>query len=341
MNTVPTPLQAIQQTQAQVAGMIPRRENLFGNRYGWFALDDIHHADISAMTNGVNGGKMRRLRWQPITRAPRWVHSGALGDNHADVVATRNPDGISGRPREEMYWIKPAAIMASLNVLYGNRGLVDSDVLRYAELDTFEALHLDEFFFPEADEDLPRTFRECEVRMVSQMQKLQSGDTTAPDGRTMTYSNAVIPSLVKIGEEMLNSLRASARVGRVAIDERHAEMEKAATDTTGRYRGTYDNRERRLLEWLEITPRNQALEKIALDSNQLPLVIQQMANVVAAQATRQPETLDVGALGAAIGASLAKELAPLMVKSEPVAEPASSEKSKDEPLALNLKSKNK
>lgn len=338
MNTI-TPLQAIQQTQAQVAGMIPRRENLYGNRYGWFALDDIHHEDISAMTNGVNGGKMRRLRWQPITRAPRWVHAGALGDNQADVVATRNPDGISGRPREEMYWIKPAAIMASLNVLYGGRGLVDSNVLRYAELDTFEALQLDEFFFPESDNELPRTFRECEVRVISQIQKLQSGDTTAPDGRKLAYSNAVISSLIQIGEEMLNSLRISAQVGRIAIDERHAEMEKAATDTTGRYRGTYDNRERRLLEWLEITPRNQALEKIALDSNQLPNVIQQMANVVAAQASRPQETLDVGALGAAIGASLAKELAPLMARPEAATDAAVSEKAKDEPMAINLKPK--
>lgn len=314
MNATPTPLQAIQQTQAEVAGMIPRRENLFGNRYGWFALDDIHHEDIGAMTNGANGGKMRRLRWQPITRAPRWVHAGALNENPAEVVATRNPDSISGRPREAMYWIKPASIMNSLNVLYGGRGLVDSEVLRYAELDTFESLHLDDFFFPEADEDLPRTFRECEARVIGQMQKLRAGDTTAPNGQRLSYSTAVIPSLIKIGEEMLASLRTSARVGRVAIDERHAEMEKAATDTTGRYRGTYDSRERRLLEWLEITPRNQALEKIALDSNQLPQVIQQMANVVAAQATRQPETLDVGALGAAIGASLARELAPIMAR---------------------------
>lgn len=317
MSTVVAPLEAIKSTQAGIQQMIPRQENLMGIRYAWYGLDSIHHQDLDAMTNGANGGLMPRLKWQPITKAQRWVHAGALGENGAaEIVARRNPDPSNGRLREEMHWIKPWAIINSLGMLYGERGLIDSPTLRYAELEAFEALQLDDFFFPELDEKLPNTFRECEARVVQQLQKLEKGDYTTPDGRSLSISRERAGVMLLAGQEMLGSLRRSAAFGRKTIDERHAEMEKAAAGVPGN-RGTYDDRERRLLAWLEITPRNQALEKIALDSNQLPQVITQMANVVAAQATRQPETLDVGALGAAIGASLAKELAPLMAKPEP------------------------
>lgn len=327
-----TPLQAIRETQSGVNAMIPRRENVMGTRYSWFALDHIYHEDINAMTNGRNRGHMPRLKWQPIIRAPRWVHAGALGDGAAsEVVARRNPDPTNNKMREEMYWIKPSSIQASLNSLYAERGLVDSQVLRYAELDVFEALQLDDLFFPEDEANLPRTFKACEARIILQLEKLRASQPVTPDGRALRLSAETIPSIVKIGEEMLQSLRISARYGRICIDERHAEMEKAATDTTGKYRGTYDDRERRLLEWLEITPRNQALEKIALDSNQLPQVITQMANVVAAQAMQQPQQMDVAALGAAIGASLAKELAPLMAKPEAATPAPVTEERKAEP----------
>lgn len=325
MTATATPLQAIRQTQTTIEGMLPRRENLMGIRYAWYALDPIHHADLDAMTDGANGGRMPRLKWQPITKAPRWVHKGALGDaGAAEIVARRNGG------KEEMHWIKPSAIVNSLGMLYGERGLIDSNVLRYAELETFEALQIDEFFFPENEPSLPRTFRACEARVLQQLAVLRTGepltpqwrDVTEPDdnrairkSRRIPMSGPAIQQIVKIGEEMLASLRTSASFGRKIIDERHAEMEKAAAGQPGN-RGTYDDRERRLLEWLEITPRNAALEKIALDSNQLPAVITQMANVVAAQAQNRPQQLDVAALGDAIGGALAKQLAPLMVRPE-------------------------
>lgn len=345
---VASPLQAIKRTQSSVEAMIPRRENLMGNRYAWYGLDSIHHADLDAMTDGANQGRMPRLKWQPIIKAPRWVHVGALGENGAaEIVARRNPDS-SGKPREEMHWIKPWAIINSLGMLYGERGLIDSPTLRYADLDTFEALHLDDIFFPENEESLPQTFKLSEKRILDQLAVLRSGKAMSPEWFDVTAANeqmashpaqavavspAAIPQIIKIGEEMLASLRHSAVYGRKVIDERHAEMEKAAAGVPGN-RGTYDDRERRLLAWLEITPRNAALEKIALDSNQLPQVITQMANVVAAQAQRQPETLDVAALGEAIGGALAKQLAPLIAKSE--AEP-STESVKPEKPATKAK----
>lgn len=311
---VASPLQAIRSTQANVEAMIPRRENLMGNRFAWYGLDTVHHADLAAMTDGANEGRMPRLKWQPIIKAPRWVHVGALGENGAaEIVARRNPDPSNGKPREEMHWIKPWAIINSLGMLYGERGLIDSPTLRYIELDVFEALRLDDFFFPEPEETLPTTFRACEARIVQQLERLQTGDLTTPDGRTLQVRESAVSVMVTVGKEMLASLRHSAAYGRKVIDERHAEMEKAAAGVPGN-RGTYDDRERRLLAWLEITPRNQALEKIALDSNALPQVITQMASVVAAQATREPEKLDVAALGEAIGGALAKQLAPLITK---------------------------
>ena len=311
-----SPAQAIKDAQAGVNAMIPRRENLMGTRYAWYGLDSIHHQDLDAMTNGANGGFMPRCKWQPITKAQRWVHVGALGDNGAaEVVARRNPDPGNGKPREEMFWIKPWAIINSLGMLYGERGLIDSATLRYSELEAFEALQLDDFFFPEPEEKLPQTFKLSEARIIEQLRRLEAGEYVTPDGRQLSITRERAGVMLLCGQEMLGSLRRSAVYARKVIDERHAEMEKAAAGVAGN-RGTYDDRERRLLAWLEITPRNAALEKIALDSNALPGVIQQMANVVAQQATRQPETLDVGALGAAIGASLAKELAPLMAKPE-------------------------
>ena len=313
--TAVSPAQAIKNAQANVDAMIPRRENLMGTRYAWYGLDSIHHQDLDAMTNGANGGRMPRLKWQPITKAQRWVHVGALGENGAaEIIARRNYDD-KGKPREEMHWVKPWAIINSLGMLYGERGLIDSPTLRYAEMDAFEALQLDNFFFPEDEANLPQTFKLSEARIIQQLQRLEAGDYTAPDGRQLNITRERAGVMLLCGKEMLGSLRHSAAYGRKVIDERHAEMEKAAAGVPGN-RGTYDDRERRLLAWLEITPRNAALEKIALDSNQLPAVITQMANVVAAQSARQPETLDVSALGAAIGASLAKELAPLMVRPE-------------------------
>lgn len=311
MSTAVSPAKAVKDAQANIAAMIPRQENKMGTRYAWYGLDSIHHHDLDAMTNGANGGRMQRLKWQPITKAPRWVHTGALGENGAAEVVARRP--ANGKPKEDMFWVKPWAIINSLGMLYGERGLIDSPTLRFAELEAFEALHLDEFFFPEPEEALPATFRLCEARILEQLAKLEAGDFTTPDGKSLTVTREAAGMMLLVGKEMLGSLRQSALYGRKVIDERHAEMEKAAAGVAGN-RGTYDDRERRLLAWLEITPRNAALEKIALDSNQLPSVIQQMANVVAAQATKQPEPLDVSALGAAIGQSLAKELAPLMAK---------------------------
>ncbi len=322
-----TPLQAVRSAQADVERLNQRAIDLWALRYAWYALDDVHHDDINAMTNGINGGLMRRCKWQPITRAPRWVHFGALGsENGGEVVATRNPDPTTRRPREQMYWIKPAAVMSSLTMLYGERGMVDGENLRGVDLDTFEALRIDDLFFPENDASLPRTFRGCEARVIQQLQKLKRGDLSTPEWTnvlesderkavTPSYSAPVsshaLPSVIKIGEEMLGSLRRSARHGRIVIDEIHAEMEKARVDVSGRYRGTYDNRERRLLEWLEITPRNEALERMAVDANSLPTLVGQMANIVAAQA-QNTQALDVSALGNAIGGALARELAPLM-----------------------------
>lgn len=320
--TAVSPLAAVRAAQANVQGMIPRRENRSGIRYAWFGLDDVHHQDLDVMTNGANGGRLRRLKWQPITKVPCWVRTGALGEGGAsEVVASRNPDPTTRTPREQMYFKQPSSIANSLIMLYGNRGLIDSNVLRYVELDTFENLYLDEIFFPEPDDQLPRTFRESEARVMAQLERLQQGKPTTPDGKAVPLAPAAIPSVIKIGEEMLLSLRQSARFGRATIDERHSDMERAVSDTTGRYRGTYDDRERRLLKWLEITPRNQALEKIALDSNQLPAVIQQMANVVAAQANQPQQQFDMAALGKAIGDALAEKMAPQVAQSQLPAKP--------------------
>lgn len=327
------PLDAIRAAQAGINGMIPRQENRSGIRYAWYALDDVHHQDLDAMTNGASGGRLQHLKWQPITKAQCWVRAGALGDNGAsEVVARRNPDPTTRRPREEMYWKQPSSIVNSLVMLYGNRGLIDSNVLRFVDLDTFEALHLDAIFFPEAEDALPRTFRACEARILGQIEKLRQGKPSSPDGRAIPLAPAAIPSVIKIGEEMLLSLRQSAKFGRAAIDERHSDMERAATDNSGRYRGTYDDRERRLLEWLEITPRNAALEKIALDSNQLPAVIQQLANVVTSQANQQPQ-FDVIALGKAIGDALAEKMSPQK------AEPEKPEPEKKAPLQVAPKAR--
>lgn len=317
--TTSTPLQAVRSAQEQIGQMNQRNESLWDLSYSWYALDDIHHADINAMTNGASGGHMRRCRWQPITRAPRWIRAGTLGaENGGEVIARRNPDAVTRRPREDMYWIKPASIQASLNMLYGERGMVDSRILKGVDLDTFESLQLDDIFFPEDDAGLPRTFKACEARVIGQLQKLRAGDTTTPDGRTLDIRRSAIPEIIKAGEEMLASLRKSAQYGRVQIDERHAEMEKARVDVSGRFRGTYDNRDRRLLEWLEITPRNEALEKMALDSTSLPTAIAQMANIVAANAQQQAQPFDAAALGDAIGNALAKQFAPMMAKPESV-----------------------
>lgn len=314
---VASPLDAIRAAQAGINGMIPRQENRAGTRYAWFGLESPHHQDLDAMTNGASGGKLQRLKWQPITRAQCWVRAGALGDaGAAEIVARRNIDPTTRRPREEMYWKHPASIANSLVMLYGNRGLIDSNMLRFVDLDTFEALHLDDIFFPEAEENLPKTFKECETRILGQIEKLRAGKPSTPDGRVVPLASAAISSVIKIGEEMLLSLRQSAHFGRITIDERHSDMEKAKSDTTGRYRGTYDDRERRLLIWLEITPRNAALEKIALDSNQLPAVIQQLADVVTSQANQQQPPLDMAALGKAIGDALAEKLAPQKVEAE-------------------------
>lgn len=296
-----TPLQRVTQTMNGLSGMMPRRENVWATRYVWFPLHDIHHADVSALTGG---GHINRLKWQPVTRAPRWAHVGAIPE--AEVVARR--PALPDRAREEMYWIKPARIIDSLATLYAERGLVDSVTLASIELEDFAKFHVDEVFFPETEGDLPATQTEVEARIDQQLSRLQDRQTVTPSGTLIPLATELIPYLIDIGTEMLAGVKRTAGWLRQHIDERHAEMEKAKNDATGRYRGAYDRKDLAALAWLGLARRDEALNTMAVQHSQLPAIIKQLAKMNAQQMQQQGGQFDVQALGEAIGKSLAANL---------------------------------
>lgn len=302
-----TILDRVRAAQANVGTVIPKRANVEANRYAWHPLMNISHPDVMA----INGGEMMpRLKWQPITRAPRW--DPILSRPGEKWVATR--PAPPEKPREGMYWIMPMRIAESLQTLYAESGLLVSPNLEGVELDTFARLFLDDIFFPEDDSNLPGTFKACDARIKAQLAKLAEGKAESPSGGPLPVAPELIPHVVEIGKEMGKSLVRSANYLSRYIDERHAEMEKAKTDNTGRYRGHYDARERTILAWLEIAPRDQAINRLAQDHNNMGDTVAKAVkeSMTATAEMMKASQVDVNALGAAIGKSLAESLGPLI-----------------------------
>lgn len=312
-----TILDRVRATQSSIQAAVPTRANIEATRYVWHPVMDISHPDVMA----INGGeKMQRLKWQPITRAPRWEP--ILSRLDGGWVATRPP--APQKAREGMYWIMPARIADSMGSMYAETGLIDSKILVGVDLDTFGRLHLDEIFFPESGDDLPNTFETCKARIKTQLAQLKAGSPKSPDGAIIPLAQELIAHVIEIGEEMLEGLVRAANYLKHHLDERHAEMEKAKTDTSGRYRGTYDRREYLILAWLEIAPRDQAINKLAMDSNNMPKMIAEavQASMGATADMVKASQINTEALGAAIGKSLAESLGPLIKgNNAPAAQP--------------------
>lgn len=300
-------LDRVRSARAAVTEAMPPRANINATRYVWHPIMNISHADVLAINDGF---PMQRLKWQPIVQAPRWEHIQAVPEGPRVATRPKPPE----RPREAMYWIAPAKIADSLQSLYAESGLLDSKTLVGVELDMFARLYLDDIFFPEDAEKLPATFRAAEERIVTQLQRLKEGSPAMPDGTPVPLAQELIPHVIEIGNEMLERLRYSAGYLRRYIDERHAEMKKAETDTSGRYRGTYDRREYLMLAWLEIAPRDQALNKLAADHNSMPEVVAQavQASMTATAELVKASQVNAAELGSAIGKSLAEALGPMI-----------------------------
>lgn len=258
-------------------------------QYVWFAGADLAHDDV---------GTIRRCRWQPITRVLRW-ESILCKENPEEYAMRRNTKNPNGKPTEGGYWIKPGSIVNSLREQYGEWGILVSDKAKGCPIEEFAKLDVDQFFFPQADEDLPKTHRECVAQVQARTQAIKEGELK---GAPQT----VVDWLLALGNEMLASLAATANHRNIVITDRLAEIEKAKYDNSGKFRGSLDARDRAMLAWMEITPPEEALKKAAVDQFSLADVAKQLL--------MQPQApaLDTQALGAEIGKSLAEGLAPLL-----------------------------
>lgn len=260
-------------------------------QYVWFPFCDLAHDDV---------GTIKRLRWQPITRQLRWENI-LSKENPAEYVMTRNLENPrSNRHTEGAYWIKPGAIVNSLREQYGEWGLLVSSAAFGMPVEEFEKLGIDNFFFPEADDQLPATHREIQARIQERLDAIHGGALKgAPQ--------AAINALVSLGQEMLASLARAYNYQNVTIADRLAEIEKAKYDNSGKYRGSLDSRDRKMLSWLEITPPDEALKKAAVDNYSLAEIAKQ-----ALLQPKQAPAIDEEKLATTLATALGAALKPLL-----------------------------
>lgn len=273
----------------QMTSTAPQTGNWDETRYVWFAPFGLAHNDT---------GPIPRLRWFPVTRVLRWDNI-LSKENQSEFVATRNLVKPNDRPTEGAYWIKPGAIANSLNLQYGEWGMADSVVFRGREVETVEKLGVNELFFPEDADALPKTYRETKARIEEVLGKIETGalEGAAP---------GIIKAIRDVAAEMLASLERTRIYMQNHIADRHAEMEKAKTDTTGKFRGAYDQKDRNFLAWLEIAPRDEALNSMAVNNNALVQLAE--AQLRQSQQPQQPllDENSLHILGKAIAMGLAE-----------------------------------
>lgn len=265
-----------------------RQQDIWAVRYVWYGgPEPLNHKDIESQT-------IAPLSWVPVIPREHWRNILSFGAGNAPVKV--RPVSMPGRPaekpREGMTYIKPAVIVASLQETFGERGLLVSQL--NCSFEEFQALQLDSFFFPNKK---PATYQATKDYLEAFRDKLgKMGETGA--------------RFLSLCDEMLNSLRITHSFHLQQIDATHAEMERARTDTTGRYKGTYDRSDLMRLEWLGMTRRDEALNKLAAENNELPKLVGQLVQVQLHQieANKQQQPVDIAAIAAAAASAAVKEL---------------------------------
>lgn len=308
-----TAIQQAKERLKQQQHRVPVQVSREAIQYCWFAPMDITHRDQ---------GLIKRLRWTPIVKREKWI-SIAEKQNPDEFVAVRNLRSEMLRerplkpPNQGMVWIKPGAIAQSLHLEFGEWGLLVSPTLAKIgttdDIEAFEQLRLDAFFFPMPEDQLPLTHAECKARIDAVLAGLRSGKleglcSASTIKHFKTLSADQIKMILTVGNEMAESVERSRVYQETQLNITHSEFEKAKTETG--HRGTYDKRDRLMMEWLQIVPQDEVLNRNAqANTTLIELAKQQLINGNQAQ-----QGIDYEKLGEGIVSGLAK--AGLLVKPE-------------------------
>lgn len=240
---------AIQKARKQLAGQEKRVPSVMSRdaiQFAWYAPLNLKHRDQ---------GEIKRCRWTPIIKRERWMSILAKPsvDEFAAVRNSRNP---SKPPTEGLEWIKPGAIANSLYDEFAAWGLLISPSLGKANisLDEFEALNLDEIYFPMADDELPRTYSATKSQIEQVLNAIQSGGLKQ-------YPKEAVTRITAVGREMLDSLERTKAYFQAQLDITHQGFEDSKTKEG--FRGKYDQRDRAMMAWLEIVPRDEVQNSAA------------------------------------------------------------------------------
>jgi len=271
-------------------------------QYCWFAPVNVTHRDQ---------GLINRLRWTPITRQEKWV-SIAEKQNPDEFVAVRNLKAEKLRqrpmppPNQGLLWVKPGAIANSLHLEFGEWGLLISPTLAKIgsqhDIDVFASLRLDDIYFPMAEDDLPTTFTDIKARIEAVLRAIEQGKLESLVSAATARHFKALPSesarmVTAVGKEMLESVARSRAYQEMQLNITHAGFEKAKTESG--HRGTYDQRDRQMMAFLEVVPQDEVQNRNAqANMTLIEIAKQQLQNGSAAQG------IDYAELGKGIAAGL-------------------------------------
>ena len=247
-----TAVQKAKQRLAAQEQRIPSQISRDAIQYAWYAASDLTHRDL---------GPIKRCRWTPIVKQEKWktILAKPSPDDFAAVRNLRNP---SAPPTQGLIWIKPGAIANSLYEEFNEWGLLISPTLMKAapDLDVFERLSIDSIFFPMEDEALPKTYNALRSQIETVLASIESG-------ALQRLPNETIRTIVAVGKEMLQSLDRTAVYQEGELAKTHQSFEKSKTEQG--HRGTYDRRDRAMMAWLEVVPRDEVQNRSAIANETL------------------------------------------------------------------------
>jgi len=232
---------------------------------------------------GVVGGRITCLSPQ----SQRYPYSELLAaDVRADSMEIMGFEGFEGKtvqtlPTDKSRGIyaivatQPGIIADALCANHGNEGVIILRSLLSVTAEQWLDWELNSILF--GDEEI-RTLAGMRTRLAS-VQSITTG------GR-----RKLIDDIVK---ELTISLDVAERKYRQEIRETHAEMDQARGGNTTA-KATYDRRDLRLLEWLQLTPRGDALDRLADSYNLVPGMLQGLQQPAAAAPQPSVDPLMVG-----------------------------------------------
>lgn len=218
---------------------------------------------LGAPDGGVVGGRITCISPQ----SQRYPYSELLAaDVRSDSMEIMGFEGFEGKSVQSLptdksrgvYAIvatQPGIIADALCANHGNEGVLIVQSLLEVTEEQWNEWGLNSILF--GDDEI-RTLIGMRTRLAS----VQAAYTGARRGL-----------VDKIGGELTIALQIAEAKYRQEIRETHAEMDLArAGNATAK--STYDRRDLRLLEWLQLTPRGDALDRLADSYNQVPGMLQ-------------------------------------------------------------------